>query len=313
MAFSYVSTKVTGSGVTTRTTAGIDTTGKRTLLVSVADTNQNVSLPPDSKGNTFTQVGTTQTAAARGLSVWICENATVGAGHTIQVDWTSGSADPTVIFEAVGGTAGTALDSGSLVQGSGSPNYTLTSNALAQANSVVFSFVAGESGSNPATYANTTGFTIDQSETNGNLYWTGAAGHLEVAATTAVQSIWTQSGASGTAPMFIFALAAEAGPLINTEPSDATVYQGETAQFSVSATTSGGSLSYQWQVDTGGGFSNVSSGSGGTTDTYTTPACVVADSGDLYRCQVTDSNGTTNTISAELTVLMAVIVYYYTA
>lgn len=109
------------------------------------------------------------------------------------------------------------------------------------------------------------------------------------------------------------AFAPQGSPTINSQPSDATVYEGETAQFSVTATASAGSLTYQWQVDTGGGFANVSVGSGGTTATYTTAACVLADSGDLYRCQVTDSNGTTNTRSALLTVIIAARIFYLKA
>ncbi len=96
--------------------------------------------------------------------------------------------------------------------------------------------------------------------------------------------------------------AAPSGPTINTHPSNQTVTEPATASFTVSATTSGGSLSYQWQVDTGSGFANVSTGSGGTTSSYTTAATDVTHSGYEYRCVVTDSNGSTNSNAATLTV-----------
>lgn len=96
--------------------------------------------------------------------------------------------------------------------------------------------------------------------------------------------------------------ASPTGPTIDTQPSNQTVTEGATANFTVSATTSGGSLSYQWEVDTGGGYANVSAGSGGTSASYTTAATVLGDSGDLYRCKVTDSNGTTTSNPATLTV-----------
>jgi hypothetical protein len=95
------------------------------------------------------------------------------------------------------------------------------------------------------------------------------------------------------------------GPTINTQPQPATVNEGSTAQFSVTATTSGGSLTYQWQDDrtTPGTFVNVPDGSGGTTATYTTIAAVFSTmNGRQYRCVVTDNNGNTNSNPAALTV-----------
>lgn len=96
--------------------------------------------------------------------------------------------------------------------------------------------------------------------------------------------------------------AAPSGPTINTHPSNQTVTEPATATFSVSATASEGSLSYQWQVNSGGGWGNVSTGSGGTTSSYTTAATTSAMNGYQYRCAVSDANGTTNSNAATLTV-----------
>lgn len=98
------------------------------------------------------------------------------------------------------------------------------------------------------------------------------------------------------------------GPTINTHPSNQTVTSPATATFTVAATTSGGALSYQWQRNPGGNtsFSNVSTGTGGTTNSYTTATTTVsggnANSTDTWRCVVTDSNGSTNSNAATLTV-----------
>lgn len=94
------------------------------------------------------------------------------------------------------------------------------------------------------------------------------------------------------------------GPTINTQPSNQTVTTPATATFSVSATASGGSLSYQWQRQpSGGSFSDIS---GATSSSYTTGATSVSggshNNGDAYRCVVTDSNGSTTSSSATLTV-----------
>jgi hypothetical protein len=93
-------------------------------------------------------------------------------------------------------------------------------------------------------------------------------------------------------------------PTITDQPDDATVADGATAGFSVSATGTG-TLTYQWQrlPPLGGSWANVSGGSGGTSASYTTPTLArAADTGALYRCVVTDDNGSTNSASAQLTV-----------
>jgi hypothetical protein len=77
-------------------------------------------------------------------------------------------------------------------------------------------------------------------------------------------------------------------PTINSHPNPTTVCQGSPASFSVSATGTP-SLSYQWQRSTDGGssYSNVTTGSGGTSAFYTTENTITSMSGYLYRCVVT--------------------------
>jgi hypothetical protein len=74
------------------------------------------------------------------------------------------------------------------------------------------------------------------------------------------------------------------------------VNSGATATFTVSATSSGGALSYQWKKD----GANV----GTNSSSYTTPATVPADNGAQFTVAVTDSNGTTTSNPATLTVLV---------
>ncbi len=98
------------------------------------------------------------------------------------------------------------------------------------------------------------------------------------------------------------------GPTINTQPANQTVTQPGAATFSVVATASAGTLSYQWQRNPGGvgSWADVTTGSGGTTASYTTGATSVTggtdNNGDQYRCLVSDTNGTTTTSAATLTV-----------
>lgn len=81
-------------------------------------------------------------------------------------------------------------------------------------------------------------------------------------------------------------------PVISVQPEQQTVASGASATFSVTAT---GATSYQWQINTAGTWTNVSTGTGGTTSSYTTAALSTSDIGNLYRCQVTNAAGTTNT------------------
>ena len=92
-----------------------------------------------------------------------------------------------------------------------------------------------------------------------------------------------------------------AGPTITTQPANQTVVltNGNTASFTVAATASGGSLTYQWQRDTGSGFSDIT---GATSATLNLSGVVIGDNGYDYRCNVTDANGTTASASANLAV-----------
>lgn len=94
----------------------------------------------------------------------------------------------------------------------------------------------------------------------------------------------------------------DAPPVITADPVSRTVTVGKTAVFSVTA--AGNGLTYQWQksTDSGGTWTNVTAGTGDTTDTYTTPAADKADSGSLYRCVVTRGGGSAISAAATLTV-----------
>jgi parallel beta-helix repeat protein len=86
-------------------------------------------------------------------------------------------------------------------------------------------------------------------------------------------------------------------PTITTEPADTTVVEGSRATFTVVA--AGGALSYQWQKN----GVNVTGGTGAASDTYTTPATVIAtDNGAQFTCVVTNIAGSLTSNAATLTV-----------
>jgi hypothetical protein len=95
------------------------------------------------------------------------------------------------------------------------------------------------------------------------------------------------------------------GVSINSQPASIVVLSGSTATFHVTAIGSG-SIYYQWQVSTDGGvtFHDVTSGTGSTTDSYTTDTVSLADNGKQYRCVIEDSSSCDPVISNPATLIV---------
>ena len=99
-------------------------------------------------------------------------------------------------------------------------------------------------------------------------------------------------------------------PTITVQPTNQSSTFASTATFGVTATTpDSGTLGYQWQVstDSGGSWSNVSSGTGGTTNSYTTATLAMAANGYQYRVNVTNAkNGATSSAVTSSSVTLTV-------
>ena len=98
-------------------------------------------------------------------------------------------------------------------------------------------------------------------------------------------------------------------PVVTANPPNRFICVGGNTTFGISAT---GATAYQWQVDSGSGFSNVSNGgvySGATTTTLSITAATAAMAGYVYRCVAingtascsANSNGATLSISNMIT------------
>jgi Secretion system C-terminal sorting domain len=93
-------------------------------------------------------------------------------------------------------------------------------------------------------------------------------------------------------------------PGITTSPTSATTCINNNTSFSIVATGSA-SLTYQWQVNSGAGFSNISNGgvySNATTATLNITGAAATMNGYQYRCVVTNACGNITSNSATLTV-----------
>ena len=84
---------------------------------------------------------------------------------------------------------------------------------------------------------------------------------------------------------------------ITTQPQSVSVTEGQSATFSVTAT--GDNLRYQWQINSGNGWSDIT---GATDASYTIDRTTTAMSGNQYRCIVTGDGGEVTSDAAMLTV-----------
>ena len=91
-------------------------------------------------------------------------------------------------------------------------------------------------------------------------------------------------------------------PLITEQPQDEAVNTGQQAAFSVAAEVDEGSLEYQWQVDDGSGFSDIS---GETSTTLTLTSVLIIQTGFKYRC-IVKANGFTVASSFALLIVIPI-------
>jgi len=93
-------------------------------------------------------------------------------------------------------------------------------------------------------------------------------------------------------------------PTINTQPANLSVYENALANFTIAATASSGTNSYQWKKN------GVNVGTDSTTLSFT---AALSDNAALITCDVTDDNGTVTSSTATLTVIPSSIVAWMVA
>lgn len=99
-----------------------------------------------------------------------------------------------------------------------------------------------------------------------------------------------------------FHLATE--PSIATQPSDKTATEGKTASFSVAA-TGGPTPDYQWQINRGSGWSDIS---GADEASYTTAAVTLLNDGYQYRVVATNIAGSVTSDPVTLHVVESAVI-----
>jgi hypothetical protein len=197
IAAALVGARGTGGGNTATTTAGT-TTASGSTFVAACSWDATATSPgvTDSKGNTYTAVGTPQldTFGAY-VQLFVCQNGAGGSSHTATFT-TTGSSYPVIHLIEITGAETASLDKTAQGQDFASP-FTLTSPTLSQADEIVISVCGNQSGT--GAYATSTGTLLSQEPDTGS-YWTSGVGYIIVASTAAVTPSWTKgAGAAGLA------------------------------------------------------------------------------------------------------------------
>jgi hypothetical protein len=150
---------------------------------------------------------------------------------------------------------------------------------------------------------------------NSNDLWgeTWTVADINDANTGVVLSVRRTGGGSDTAYVdyismtVYYSCPSNQAPTITTQPSNQTITYGNNAAFTAAASGSP-TPTVQWQVSTGGGFSNITDGgvySGATTNTLNLTQPPVSYSGYQYHAVYTNIAGSANTNPANLTVAKA--------
>jgi hypothetical protein len=129
--------------------------------------------------------------------------------------------------------------------------------------------------------------------TNNTLYSNATTSTLNIAAATANMNTYTYQcvilGACGPSiTSSVASLTVSLVPSITTQPTNATICSGSNTSFTIAA--SGTALTYQWQVNSGTGYVNITNGSlysNSTTATLNITGATSALNGYTYQCVAT--------------------------
>lgn len=199
-----VSSKGGTGGATSATTTGVATSASGSIIVGCMHFQGTFSNFVDNKSNTpYVQVGTeitVDTTNSSKLRAYHFPNASGGSGHTVTGSTTTSQPITVAMAEITGGATSSVVASSNQAQDTASPYGNAVSITPAAGNYLLVAFFGGNSGSNPATHAESQGFTIlaNTNETNGASLWTICIAHKSVTAdgSTAYTAQFTETGSS---------------------------------------------------------------------------------------------------------------------
>lgn len=253
----------------------------------------------DNKGNgAYTQLGTAHGYwywPTSGPAIFAKIGAAGGAGHIVSASKPTATDEVTVVAAEFRGVS--RIVDYQWVEDLSSPNTSASVTVPGDAILCAFWWGDDATGNSGFTSINTGWTELDKTtSTGGNHVQVGSAYKVVGAGSHTVE--WTPAVSQG-AQLWIVAMdAGAAAPIIDRHPQAARVGAGDLATFTVAATTSGGALSYQWNLD----GVNV-----GANEASYSRRTLPQDNGKSVTVVVTDSNGSTTSSAAVLTVVTAVV------
>ncbi|HPP39650.1 MAG TPA: MBG domain-containing protein [Candidatus Kapabacteria bacterium] len=189
-----------------------------------------------------------------------------------------------------------------------SNTVTLTVNQAPDQPSAITGNTTVCAGTNGVTYSvtNVSGVTYTWSYSGSNVTIASGQGTNEVTlnfasnATSGTLTVTPSNATCGNGTPQTLAITVNALPSISAHPQNTSVAEGANASFSVTAT--GGTLSYQWQENTGSGWNDIT---GATSATLTLNSVTASMEGNKYRVVVSNGCGSVNSNAATLTIIAA--------
>ncbi len=190
----------------TQVTAGVTTqaSGSTFVVFGAFDSGFGATFTSftDSKGNTYTQIDTeVQIGGGAGTTrarVYYCQNGTGGASHTATMTISQAENGIILFAEITGGLTSGILDQHGFELDSATPFQLTTGLTTTQASELLLTGMIGNSGSNPATHAETglgsSSILTSAEETNGASFYTGALAWSVKSSTGTFNPSWTESG-----------------------------------------------------------------------------------------------------------------------
>jgi hypothetical protein len=225
----------TGSGTNVVINLGTTVTGS-TIVADFGWSGGAFSSIVDSKGNSYSLVDSqVAVGSADAHRRYECVNATGGASHTITFTIASTGAITGLGVELQGVVTVSARDQSADRADTASPFTLAAGLTTTQADEILVAGIFGNSGSNPATNAETGigGMTIQTlaQELDGSSFFAGCIATKIVSATGTFNPSFTQTGATGASVhLSTYKVAAAGGTIFNRNPLSSPVFQSRVLQ-----------------------------------------------------------------------------------
>lgn len=193
------------SGATSASTTAVNTAASGSIITGafVFQGAAAATAFDDNKSNSYTQINSEQTVDTTNsakIRAYYKENASGGSGHTTTSHTTTSQPQTIAMIEITGAATASSLATSNGGTDTSSPFGNAVSITPAAGNYLLVAYFGGNSGSNPATHAESQGFTIvsNTNETNGSALWTICIATKNVTAdgSTAYTAQFTETGAS---------------------------------------------------------------------------------------------------------------------